>query len=580
MASQEHLQQLMNDETDDSSSNSSASNIAGGDTESAIAEPVTTTAITPKFKLPAPNHPPAKKRVKISLKPSTTPVKNDDLEDEVEFPDAKPSLSMAASFPKVPARRRSQSPTQRQRLNKRSLPTKQKASPPKKEVSEREIEATIVDSDDGGDDDAVATAIADEPTPTLVASSERNQQKKKSNLPNYRSFRLPPFSSPGLLVPISHAVTMIKGKPAGDDPSNSASSGGLTTMGSVFDQYLTKLGYTEETRTKIPHIGSSVKRHVGDMFDSNVKFTTRFPKLIPEDLIPSASNDMDDNEESRFSLAERLISVLEVEPSEPETISNETIQESKAAAKDNHSEAPRKRQKLKSWKDMAPLSLTLPYPESFVRKQLEYVDEVNKRESAILAYKKEVETLERENPELLEENSNANQETKKKPATVVPPIPRPPSPPHLSDLATVETREFNDTAHPIYLPKSKELLAHLDKDCFHISEGRYFGLSSNVIADPHFVGPVAPGLNGLNLTASNGLATAPAGGLNMGSLPSQSSLPNTSVNKSGSGKKSASHSQAVSIPSTTSKKKKKKPAIALPLRPMSLIKNAAATTTQ
>jgi len=184
--------------------------------------------------------------------------------------------------------------------------------------------------------------------------------------------------------------------------------------------------------------------------------------------------------------------------------------------------------------------------------------------------------LERENPELQEENLNDNQETRKKPTTVVPPIPRPTSPPHLSDLTMANKSEYNDAAHPIYLPKTKELVAHLDKDCFHISEGRYFGLSSNRIADPHFVGPVAPGLNGLNLTASNGLATAPAGGLNMGGLPSLSSLPNTSASKSGSGKKSAP--QAVNTPPTTLKKKKKKPAIALPLRPMSLIKSAAATT--
>lgn len=187
--------------------------------------------------------------------------------------------------------------------------------------------------------------------------------------------------------------------------------------------------------------------------------------------------------------------------------------------------------------------------------------------------------MERENPEVLEENSNDSQETKKKPTTVVPSIPRPPSPPQLDELTTMDKSEFIDTAHPIYLPRSKELVAHLDKDCFHISEGRYFGLSSNRIADPHFVGPVAPGINGLNLTASNGLATAQAGGLNMGGFPTQSSLPNTtSTSKSSSGKKSSSQA-VVSIPPATMKKKKKKPAIALPLRPtMSLLKKVPATT--
>lgn len=198
---------------------------------------------------------------------------------------------------------------------------------------------------------------------------------------------------------------------------------------------------------------------------------------------------------------------------------------------------------------------------------------------AILTYKKEVEAFERAHPELSEEHFHDNHETMEKPNTVVPPIPTSPSPPQLSELTTLDKSEFMlDSQHPIYLPKSKDLVAHLDKESFHITKGRYFGLSCNRIADPHFVGPVAPGITGLNLTASNGLATAQAGGgtLNVGGFPSQSSMPNASINKSSYGKKSSSHIAAPSTPAVT-KKKKKKPAITLSLNPVSTTKKASET---
>lgn len=179
-----------------------------------------------------------------------------------------------------------------------------------------------------------------------------------------------------------------------------------------------------------------------------------------------------------------------------------------------------------------------------------------------------MEALERENPEL------SDDEETMKPTTVVPPIPSPPSPPHLSELTGFDKNEFTDTTHPVYLPKLNELVDHLDKDFFHITEGRYFGLSSNKIADPIFVGPVAPGVP--NLTASNALATAQAGGLNVGGFPNQSTVSNANASKGssgggGAGKKGSNESQAVSVSPTIAKKKKKKPAISLPLRPIAVI---------
>jgi hypothetical protein len=55
-------------------------------------------------------------------------------------------------------------------------------------------------------------------------------------------------------------------------------------------------------------------------------------------------------------------------------------------------------------------------------------------------------------------------------------------------------------------------VAHLDPHCFHITEGRYFGLQSNFTADPNFVGPNAPGISGVNASGGSGLATSSSGG--------------------------------------------------------------------
>lgn len=417
MASQEHLQQLLNDESDDSSSSSSSSsssNSASSDNENdkAVAGPV---SASPTFKLPSSIH--QKKRMKISIKASPSSVQSQSKEGEgkesrAPNPAAKRILPMASSnaASTTSAAARSNSPTpQRQRLNnKRSLPIKKKKTntddPPKKEEGTgREIKVMEVDSD--GDDNIVATAVFAEST-AVSSSTEKNlsslssslpsslsssslSQKKKTVAPHQRNIRLPPFSSPGLLVPKSHSVGLVKNKVVPKEesasPQSVTESGLTTTMGLVFDDYLTSiLGYTEESRTQRPHIGSSVKRQVGDMFDSDVHFSAQFPRLVPENLIPSAANDENStngNDESRFALANKLIQALEVKnPSESSNnVDAISRPDSTATNINGATNTPRKRQKLLTWKDMVPISLTMPYSESYVQKQKEYVAAVNKR---------------------------------------------------------------------------------------------------------------------------------------------------------------------------------------------------------
>jgi len=135
-------------------------------------------------------------------------------------------------------------------------------------------------------------------------------------------------------------------------------------------------------------------------------------------------------------------------------------------------------------------------------------------ETIIVAYQEKEEALitEKEKAELMGKIKPGDDEMSTKPNIVVPDIPRPPTPPRVQELYGWDKEKFVDR-HPIYFPKGQEsIVAHLDRSCFHIVDGRYFGLQTNQIADPHYVGPNAPGVGGLNLSGGTGLATANSGG--------------------------------------------------------------------
>jgi hypothetical protein len=217
----------------------------------------------------------------------------------------------------------------------------------------------VVDSDDGGEDDAVA-AVVEEAIP-----KEAVPKKRVTNA--VRAVRFPPMPSPGLLIPPGSGV--IRG---------TADSNGFTTPASVFEHAMSLAGYTTEERTKRPHRGSSVRREVGDMFDSNVKFSLHFPKLIPEDLLSSgktqAESETQMNGDHRESLPERLIKAFRKSPSLTSTLPN--------GGNESHASngaTPRKRRKISQFSEMVPLSLTIPYPEQYIQKRLEYIEKVKER---------------------------------------------------------------------------------------------------------------------------------------------------------------------------------------------------------
>lgn len=270
-----------------------------------------------------------------------------------------------------------------------TVPSKKLKLPPHKAIMERAstkgdseivVKAVVVESDDGGEDDAVA-AVVEKPIPVKSKSSLRaesvtstasgaKQQRRQAN-PTIKPVRFPPISSPGLLTTV----------PVGQYRETIDAATGLATPAAVFDHAMSLVGYTAEMRSKKPHRGSSVRRVVDDMFDSNVKFTLNFPRLIPEDLVPP-NNEASTN--GAPSLADRLLKAFRPSRGHPQAGSGltngpaETNLTLNCNGKVKPLEKGRKR-KLPGFKEMAPLSLTVPYPEEYIQKRLEYVKKVNER---------------------------------------------------------------------------------------------------------------------------------------------------------------------------------------------------------
>jgi hypothetical protein len=142
---------------------------------------------------------------------------------------------------------------------------------------------------------------------------------------------------------------------------------------------------------------------------------------------------------------------------------------------------------------MVPISLTLPYPKEYLDKRLVYVQKVRERETLIVDYQEADEDIEMATEEGAEKKPNPVQ---------VPAIPDPPEPISVEDLGLDMSDFCSKREHPVYLPARAGLVSHLDPKCFHIP-GRYFGLTSNNVADPNVCGPNAAGYTG-----TSGLATA------------------------------------------------------------------------
>jgi hypothetical protein len=383
---------------------------------------------------------------------------------------------------------------------KRKLPTKGGDKGEKADASSSKVvKATVVDSSEAVEAEAVATVVENSSAPGGVAKPAKAQPAQKKQQPP-KPIRLPPMTSPGLLI--AHA--------AAANYKSAMDANGFAKPQAIFEQSMAAAGYTTEGRTKDPHRGSSVQRVVGDMFDSDVGFALNFPDLVPKELWNApAPQSMAQNGESNkegatgSDLPNALLKCLgKVIKKGEKSTRSDTL----ANGKEGNS---RKRSRPWEFRDMIPASLTIPYPESFIEKRLKYVKEVEEREKAIITYQETQEKLEieQEEKEFLFGKEEGTEPPKIDNPVKIPPIPVPPSPPPLSEFKGLDQDQFEGT-HPIYFPKGKKnFVAHLDSDCFHVTEGRYFGLASNTVADPHFVGANAPGIAGLPVSGGSGLAT-------------------------------------------------------------------------
>lgn len=316
----------------------------------------------------------------------------------------------------------------------------------------------VKDGDDGDASEALAEAVPSGATSTRTTPGGGTYSKRRSMHPS-KPVKLPSLVSPGLKV-----------TPPGGKTSNS-------TTAQLFDQAMSTAGYTEQSRTERPHRGSSIERTVGDLFDSDVKLTMHFPALVPPDLWGHESS-----------------TVKEEKDDDGDVVMGSTADDDNKYTADDFLEQlrqtmrPNQPKKLgTNFDEMLPVSLTVPLPESYIEDRLQYVKAVEERERAIMI---------KQEADLEVEFNGADLP----PNLKVPPIPRPPEPPRLEQVNSATTATDK---HPLYPPKQASLVAHLDPQMFHITEGRYFGLLSNNVADPNFCGP-----NALGATAGSTLATA------------------------------------------------------------------------
>jgi len=342
--------------------------------------------------------------------------------------------------------------------------------------------ATVLNSDDDDEDMEGDTAVA-----TVVSSSAGNTASGSNKAAGRRRstqpvrVRIPPLLSPGLRVAPSQSTKQ----------QQQQQESTYATPAEVFNHSMGAAGYTTEARTKRPHRGSSTTRVVGDMFDSNVKLCLHFPPLVPTSLRESQSRHAasdetskphdDTKEEPNLALPDRLIRAM------------------RKTAGRSSTDSPEKKngKRPRSWglREMLPVSLTIPYPASYIQQQQEYVKQVEGRERSIRRKQ--------------EADEEADMRGNSPPNIAIPPIPELPPPPKMTDQpGFLEDHKDN---YPLYPPNTqRDFTRHLDQDCFHVSQGRYFGLSSNKLADPMFVGANAPGIAGVNASGS-GLAISTAG---------------------------------------------------------------------
>lgn len=303
------------------------------------------------------------------------------------------------------------------------------------------------------------------------------------------------------------------------------------------------------------HRGSSIKRKVEDMFDRDVMMTPDFPTLLPPEWMSSTYNSKeqirimsgekdDDEEETKYACYSEQTKSLIQDISRYLSDNNNKDEVSDDMECDDDDDANNDKPCLQ-FRDMVPISLITEYPPSYVNAHKEYTDKVIERERIIednqIAIMKaqeayiqfeedkeewtiQMKKIENEQVKQKQDEDKQNEQqqdissksSSHQPSCIsampeqppnkpilqeIPPIPLEPPIPDKDDVMTTSSKTL----------KKSLVSSYLDPDFYSKPTRPYFGLLSNSIADPQFIGPNAPGLtlssNGL-LNHSNTLDTA------------------------------------------------------------------------
>jgi hypothetical protein len=365
-----------------------------------------------------------------------------------------------------------------------------------------------------------------------------------------RPLRLMPLSSPGLFMTPSASllqqhkealnINAKKHDSESEPPDLVLNVQGYVTPSAVFENSIYNAGYTKNILTEAKHFGSSVRKSVCDMFDTS-SLLVKTP-LIPDEIwTKSVSTSTSTSRDPPLSSdVDRIENSKDSEGGENDTLGVHKKELFQVVMKELEDMLHDGKQigitHGIEWKDMIPTSLTNPLPKSYLKKHKEYCMAVKHREGCLKRYHEQKERNqslmdtyedEKDRYEIKEKNGDVlsgepPEEPKMLPLLAIPPIPLPPelSPPdEVKDIALNginESSQVNNekatsgkTSSLSCLPENKKYLtAHLDPDFFLLPSGRYYGLRSNDISDPQFVGPNAPGIGGISNSNHTGLATS------------------------------------------------------------------------
>jgi len=197
------------------------------------------------------------------------------------------------------------------------------------------------------------------------------------------------------------------------------------TASSVFSHHMAAAGYTTEGRSQNPHLGSSIQRTVGDMFDLDVMASAHFPKLIPDFMrapIDESGKDSSCNGTAKETNIKAQHDQAASEVKATATISDEaevkkgaepataatgataaaaegggkttllnmlkstlasTLNKRKREISSQKDSEPSKRFCPLQFEEMVPVSLTYPYPPEYMQARRDYAQKVKEREEAI-----------------------------------------------------------------------------------------------------------------------------------------------------------------------------------------------------